>query len=224
MITAQWGKGNGGLYRYCRCTRKNGACSERYLQEQSLATQALTILKPLAISGEQASEIRAAIDRKAAEENQSLETSVKALEAKLSPLQDKLNPLTHGYLDQLIDEETYRQAKEEIVVQKSALKREKERLQRSRTSCWIEPAQKVVTTLETLGKMEISPSLPEISHLVQKIGSNHEISRKTVSFLSLNLTISSRLYWLLCRFNTQRPTRREATQNRNVNNGARERT
>jgi hypothetical protein len=36
--------------------------------------------------------------------------------------------------------------------------------------------------LETLGKSPTAELLPEISGIVQKIGTNHLISRKTVSF------------------------------------------
>jgi len=31
MMSAQWAKGNGGLYRYYRCTRKKGKCHEPYI-------------------------------------------------------------------------------------------------------------------------------------------------------------------------------------------------
>src|SRR5579871_834981 len=33
MMSAQWAKGNGGLYRYYRCSRKIVKCSEPYVQE-----------------------------------------------------------------------------------------------------------------------------------------------------------------------------------------------
>ena len=181
-MTAQWAKGHGGLYRYYRCTRKNGRCFEPYVQEESVRQQCLAALAPLALAPEQAQEARRAIEREVAKDSASLDTAVKAIDAKLQPLEDKLDRLTHGYLDQLIDEDAYRRAKEEIVLQKNNLKREKERLSRSRASYWIEPAHEVVNTLETLGKTDFPESLPEISKQVRKIGTNRLISRKTVSF------------------------------------------
>ena len=39
MITAQWCKGNGGRYRYYRCTKKKGKCGQKYLVEHELARQ-----------------------------------------------------------------------------------------------------------------------------------------------------------------------------------------
>ena len=73
-------------------------------------------------------------------------------------------------------------AKEDLVLEKTALKHEKERLQRSRSSYWIEPTLEVVSALESMGKTDFSDSLPEVAKQVKKIGTNHQISGKKVSF------------------------------------------
>jgi len=182
MMTAQWAKGHGGLYRYYRCTRKSGECSEPYVQEGRVKEQCLDALRPLALTREEARHVRAVIDERAAQESGTLGEATKAVEDKLLPLQDKLNRLTHGYIDQLIEEDSYRHAKEEIVLQKAALKDEMARLGKSRANYWIEPAREVIDSLETLGKTDFPESLPEISQQVQNIGTNHLISRKTVTF------------------------------------------
>ncbi len=118
----------------------------------------------------------------AAKESLTLDKPIKQVTDRLLPLQDKLDRLTRGYLDQLIDEDSYRRAKEELVIEKTTLKREKDRLHRSRTSYWIEPARAVVNTLESMGKAGIANSLSEIATLVQKLGTNRLISGKQVSF------------------------------------------
>ncbi len=115
-------------------------------------------------------------------ESQSLQKSIAGIEEKLPPLQEKLNRLTRCYLDQVIDEETYQQSKDAMVVEKTTLKREVERLRKTRSNYWIEPARELVNTLETLGETDFSESLSEMSKLVQKIGTNRLISRKTVTF------------------------------------------
>lgn len=38
-ITAQWAHGKGGTYRYYRCTKRLGLCSQRYLMEDLLVEQ-----------------------------------------------------------------------------------------------------------------------------------------------------------------------------------------
>jgi site-specific DNA recombinase len=182
MITAQWAKGHGGLYRYYRCTRKGGGCTEKYLQEKDVTKQCLEALRPFALLPVEAEAVYAEIERQAATDAVSLGNEVKAIDARISPLQLKLDRLTHAYIDTLIDEDSYRRAKDDILVQRTELKKEKERLQRTRASYWIEPAKEVIKALEIAGKPNLSESLPEISRLVQKIGTNRQISRKTVSF------------------------------------------
>jgi hypothetical protein len=81
-----------------------------------------------------------------------------------------------------MDEETYRNAKEKLLLEKASIRGEKARFSRKGTSCWIEPAQEVISTLETLGKTDFQESLPDIARQVQKIGTNPLISRKTVTF------------------------------------------
>jgi hypothetical protein len=49
--------------------------------------------------------------------------------------------------------------KDELLVEKNVLKREKERLSRTHANAWIEPARQVINTLETLGKTDF----PEIT-------------------------------------------------------------
>ena len=48
-ITAQWAKGNGGLYRYYRCTKKFGKCSQSYLREDLLTVQLKNRLQKVAL-------------------------------------------------------------------------------------------------------------------------------------------------------------------------------
>ena len=182
MISAQWAKGHGGLYRYYRCTRKNGECSEPYIQEKLVTAQCLDIVKPLAISPEQANHLRALIDAETKKEGSAAGTEVEQISDKLSDIQKKLNKLTRGYLDELIDEESYQAVTADLVNQKTALKQEKQRLHKTGSSFWNEPAKEFANTLEMAGKQQTDKSLQEISLVVHKVGTNRLLSRKTVTF------------------------------------------
>jgi hypothetical protein len=182
MVSAQWAKGHGGLYRYSRCTRKSGKCDEPYTQEKFVAAQCLDLLKPLAISPEQANHVRALIDAEVQKEGGTAEMEVGQISDKLSDIQKKLNKLTRGYLDELIDEESYQSATSDLVNQKTALKHEKQRLQKTGASFWNEPAKEVINTMELAGKIQTDKSLQEISLVVHKVGTNRFLSRKTVTF------------------------------------------
>ena len=182
MISAQWAKGHGGLYRYYRCTRKTGICSEPYTQEKFVTDQCLEAIKPLAISPEQANLVRALIDKETEKDSQSLETASAEMTEKISHVQKKLNRLTQGFLDELIDEESYQVSKSGLVMEKTELKREKERLHRTRSSFWNEPAKEVINTMELAGRMQAEKSPHEISQVVHKVGTNRLLSGKTVTF------------------------------------------
>ncbi len=104
------------------------------------------------------------------------------MEDKISGIQEKLNKLTRGYLDELIDEESYQASKSDLVMEKTALKHQKQRLYRTRSSYWNEPVKEVIKALEMAGKAQVEKSPQEISKIVHKVGTNRLISRKTVTF------------------------------------------
>ncbi len=183
-ITAQWGKGHGGTYRYYRCTRKSGDCREPYIQEKNLATQVLDKLSPLGISTPEANEIRALISVQEEAENGTISTAIKQMNFQLFNIQEKIDKLTRAYLDpdQSVDEDSFRNVKQELVIEKTALKAEKDRLQKQRLHHWIEPTRNLISTLETLGNMPVAASPFEIANILRKIGTNPLLANKTVTF------------------------------------------
>ena len=150
--------------------------------------------------------------------------SFPALAEQLAAVQQKLNKLARGYLDELIDEESYQAAKADLVIAKAELKRSKEQLHRNRSGFWNEPAKEIINTLELAGKLQTAKSPQEISQVVHKVGTNRLLSRKTVTFFFPNLSISSRRYWLLGLWPCQPPHRRSATKLVEVLYGASGRT
>jgi len=99
-----------------------------------VARQCFDKLKPLAITADEAQSIRASAASYVAREATTLDESLKTMERELRALQDKLDRLTHGYLDGLIDEDSYRHAKEALVVEKTDLKRKTERVRKTRAN------------------------------------------------------------------------------------------
>jgi hypothetical protein len=87
-----------------------------------------------------------------------------------------------GYPDGVIDQDSYQAATKELVLEKTTLKKEKERVQRTRTNSWIEPAKAVVNTLALAGKAQSERTAQETAQIVHKVGTNRLIARKTMSF------------------------------------------
>ena len=111
-------------------------------------------------------------------QTQSVDAFVQEVNQRMTVVQEKLDKLLEGYLDGLIDEDTYKRKKEELVQQKITLKGEKITLGQKRMSGWIEPTRDFVNTLIQAGKIASTQSLEEISQLVRKIGTNRHISGK----------------------------------------------
>ena len=183
MITAQWAKGHGGIYRYYRCSRKSGnPCHEKYLREEDLVNQCISQLRPFTLRPEEATEILALIDAEAKAQEGGIVEQLKTQDEKLRTVDENLKRLTRLLIQNVIDEENYLASKEELVLEKTGLKDERKRLQKTYEHSWIEPSRSFIKTLETLGKSDFSQNFAEISRSVQKIGTNHLISRKNVLF------------------------------------------
>ena len=182
MFTAQYAKGNGGIYRYYRCTRKHGHCAEKYIQEQNLTRQLFEKSQTIALPADWAKEMLEYLDGEEKKKAQSVDAFVQEINQKIIIIQNKLDKLLEGYLDNLVDEETYKRKKEELVQQKISLKNEKHTLGQKRMSGWIEPTRNFVNTLIQTGKIASPKFLQEISDLVRKIGTNRLISEKIASF------------------------------------------
>ena len=61
-ITAQFAYGHGGTYRYYRCSKKLGKCSQRYLREDLLAAQLKERLQNFALPDDWADKMLAKVD------------------------------------------------------------------------------------------------------------------------------------------------------------------
>ena len=139
-------------------------------------------MKTIALPDLWADQMLGYLDQQKKNEAQTASTFVQEINKKIVQLQIKLDKLLEIYLDNLIDDETYRIKKELIVKQKNSLKSEKNVLELKRMSGWIEPTIEYIKNLEKAKNIDDAESLNEISHFVEKIGTNRSISSKNVRF------------------------------------------
>ncbi len=79
MFTAQYAKGNGGIYRYYRCTRKHGHCAEKYIQEQELARQLFKKSQTIALLTDWAKEMLEYLNKEEKQRAQSVDAFVQKI-------------------------------------------------------------------------------------------------------------------------------------------------
>jgi len=136
----------------------------------------------IALPADWSKEMLEKLEREEKNQSRSIDAFAEANRKKIFALQEKLDKLLEGYLDNLIDEETYKRKKESLVQQKIALKGEQDTLLRKRMSGWNEPMRDYINTLIYAGKIASEQSPQEIAHFAQKIGTNRLISKKIVSW------------------------------------------
>ncbi len=181
MITAQWAHGNGGSYRYYRCTKKFGKCRQGYLREDLLAEQVKSRLQNVALCDDWAEKMLAKVDEWEKEQAQSSQSFAQNLEGRIKDTGQKLDRLVNAFLDGTIEKDTYLAKKDELIKTKTALLERKGDFGRKGNN-WIEPLRKWIKTAHHAEKLALSSDFISIKSLSEKIGTNHHLRDKTIFF------------------------------------------
>ena len=180
-ITAQFSRGKcGGLYRYYRCTKKKGVCSQKYIQEKDLAAQIKARLQSVAICDEWTDKMLKQVDEWEKEQNHSSQKFVQNLKNKITETQEKLDKLVSAYIDGDIPKESYLAKKEELLKQKISLANDLEDFGQTGKN-WLQPLRAWILDANKAEKLSASDSFSEIKAFVQKIGTNPILLDKSVS-------------------------------------------
>jgi len=180
-ITAQFSRGKcGGIYRYYRCTKKKGVCSQKYIQEKDLAAQIKARLKSVALCGEWTDKMLKQVDEWEKENNHSSQKFVQNLKNKITEKQEKLDKLVSAYIDGDIPKENYLPKKEELLKQKVSLVNDLEDFGQTGKN-WLQPLRAWILDANKAEKLSASDSFSEIKAFVQKIGTNPILLDKSVS-------------------------------------------
>ena len=180
MITAQWAKGNGGRYRYYRCTKKKGKCEQPYLREDLLVLQLKEQLQKISLPDDWTDYML----RKTDEWNNEVKVSSGSLLGRIKDnereTQKKLDDLVSLYLDGDIPKENYLTKKNDLLRQKVSLahKMDSARVERNN---WVEPLREWILDIRKATQLMSSEDFFEIRDYFKKIGSNHKLCDKSVS-------------------------------------------
>ena len=180
-ITAQYAHGNGGTYRYYRCTKRLGTCSQRYLREDLLATQLRDELSKVALYPNWTEKMRAQVDIWEKEQTQSSKSFAQNLEVKIEETDEKLDKLVNAFLDGTIEKETYLIKKDELVKLKTELLERKRDFGRKGNN-WNEPLREWINLASHAEKLASSEDYYEIKSLVEKIGTNRRLLDRKALF------------------------------------------
>ncbi len=131
MITAEnktkrQKNGNVHHYVYYRCTKKSKVvkCPEMSLRSEKLDEQLSSLIKKVSLPKDWAEELNRLALQDYKNSTPSLTACVKEKETKLSVILQKLERLLNGYLDQVVDEQDYRNQKAKLLSEKKSLEEE----------------------------------------------------------------------------------------------------
>jgi len=180
-ITAQHAHGHGGDYRYYRCTKRLGPCSQRYLREDLLANQLKKHLSKVALCPEWTNKMLKQVDQWGKEETYNGQSFAHTIDRQLQETKQKLDKLVNAFLDNTIDKDTYLVKKEELITLKASLHEKKANLGRKGNN-WNEPLREWVNTIIHAEKAASSNDFDGIKALMEKIGTNRHLLNQTVEF------------------------------------------
>ena len=176
MITAQWAKGK---YRYYRCTKRLGHCSQQYLNEKELVSQLKQELSKVALCEDWFDKMMAQTEVWEKEAKESSHIFAQNLEKQINATDEKLDKLINTFLDGDIEKETYLVKKEELIKQKKTFVEQKRDFGRKGNN-WIEPLKEWIISAREAEKLAKTSDLHEIKSYVQKIGTNHQLHNKNI--------------------------------------------
>ena len=180
-ITAQYVKGNGGIYIYYRCTKKRGVCQEKYLGENQLIAQIKTFLQKVSLSSQDTEKVLAALDAEQEKAREDAQNEVVNLKEELASVETKLARLLDIYLADALSTEEYAAKKQSLLSQKVSLS-EKITDFETKGLSWLEPARGFVKSLNQAANLIQTDTLSELPTFLKNIGSNHILRNRQLIF------------------------------------------
>jgi hypothetical protein len=181
MITAQWATGKcGGKYRYYRCTKKNGHCTQKYLQEDALAMQTKEQLQSVSLPEAWTQHMLQRVEAWEKEEVHASGTHVVQMKDDLRKLEAKMDALVDLHLNGDIEREMYLRKKDILMRQKMSLQARQTSARHERKN-WVEPLRKWILDSKHAGFLASSTKYAEIRDFVRSFGTNPALLNKTIS-------------------------------------------
>ena len=121
----------------------------------------------------------AQLERWEEEERRKLQSFAKNQAHTLTETQTKLDKLVNGFLDGIIEKETYLKNKDELIKRKIEMEQQQTHFGQ-RAKLWVEPMREWLETAHKAGKLVFSNDYPDMKQLLGKIGTNHQVKDKKV--------------------------------------------
>src|SRR3989338_5509987 len=182
MISAQWATGkSGGRYRYYRCSKKRGHCSQAYLQESELTRQICARLQTISLCDRYTDWMLNKVKVWEREKIGASQSEVQNLSDGIKANEERMEKLLSAYLDGDVPKEVYLKRKDVLMRSHAALKEKMKDFERGRNN-WVEPLREWILDTKQADFLSSSSDLYQIKSFVQKIGTNPLVRDKSAHF------------------------------------------
>ncbi len=182
MISAQWTTNRHGTkYRYYRCSKKRGRCSQPYVREEELVEQLRARLQTISLPERYTKWMLSKVKEWEREETSASQSEVQNLSENIKTAEAKMEKLVSTYLDGDIPKQTYLKKKDEILLASAVLEQKKKDFENGRKK-WVEPLREWILDTKQADFLAKSDNFHEIKTFVQKIGTNPLVRDKSVRF------------------------------------------
>ena len=178
-ISAQYAKGNGGLYRYYRCTKKLSPCKQPYLREDLFIAQLKEILRGVTLSKYYADKMLARVEEWEKTESFSADSLIEQFDKDIKTTEYKLDKLINTFLDGDIEKEIYLSKKDELIRRKAELSAKKTQILKNGQN-WNEPLKEWIIEASSVDKLVSSENYADIKYFLEKIGTNRRLKEKKI--------------------------------------------
>ncbi len=180
MISAQWATGkSGGKYRYYRCSKKRGRCTQPYVQEKELGSQFKARLQTISLCDRYTDYMQKLVEDMEREDKTTTQSEVQHLSSQVKAAEGRMDKLVSTYLDGDIPKDIYLKRKDETMRTLAALEEKKKDAERGRRM-WVEPLRGFVLDLKQAKILSSSDDLHEIRSFVKKVGTNLTLQNKSL--------------------------------------------
>src|SRR3989338_5828547 len=178
MISAQWAVNRWGTkYRYYRCSKKRGRCSQPYIQEMELAGQIKARLQTISLCDNLTDWMLEKVKSWEREEVGASQSEVQNLSKNIKTAEAKMEKVVSTYLDGDIPKQAYHKKKDEILLASAVLEQRKKDFENGRKN-WVEPLREWILDTKQADFLSKSENYHEIKTFVQKIGTNPQVCNK----------------------------------------------
>jgi len=168
-------------YVYYRCSKKLGACNQKYIEQSETKNQLIKFVAKASLSPFSASKFREWSHSDADAERQKSAEAITHLKQDLQSVTEKIDRLLEGYLDKVISSAEYTKKKNELVEYKATLSSQIMELSTKGVE-WLEPFNEFVNGALSAHKIARAKTQGHDLFIMAKtVGSNFILKDKRLS-------------------------------------------